>query len=69
MGHRHSGFILRLNLPMRWGYLASSDRRKTHPFNFEQVHGYDPAKPLPIEVGQPVQYRVDGLRITEVLTS
>ncbi len=54
---------------MRWGYLASSDRRKTHPFNFEQVHGYDPAKPLPLEVGQPVQYRVDGLRITEVLTS
>jgi hypothetical protein len=68
MGHRHSGIILRLNLAMRWGYLASADRRRTHPFHFEQVNGYEPDKPFPIAVGQPVRYRVDGLRVTEVLS-
>jgi hypothetical protein len=66
MGHPHSGILLRLNLPMRWGYLTSTDRRSSHPFHFEQVHGYDPSKPFPIEVGQSIRYRVDGLRVTEV---
>ena len=63
-----SGFILRLNLPMRWGYLSSSDRRRMHPFQFEQVDGYVPGGPFPIEVDQAVRYRVEGLRVTEVVT-
>lgn len=68
MAHRHSGIILRLNLAMRWGYLASADRRRSHPFHFEQVSGYEPGKPFPIEVGQAVRYCVEGLRVTEVLS-
>ena len=54
---------------MRWGYLASADRQRTHPFQFEQVDGYVPGEPFPIQVGQPVRYRVQGLRVTEVLTA
>ena len=53
---------------MRWGYLSSSDRSRMHPFQFEQVDGYVPGGPLPIEVGQAVRYRVEGLRVTEVVT-
>ena len=68
MAQRCSGIILRLNVPMRWGYLASADRRRSHPFHFEQVQGYDPAKPVPVVVGQPVQYCVEGLRVTEVVS-
>jgi hypothetical protein len=67
MRNRQSGIILRLNLAMRWGYLASADRRSTHPFHFEQVEGYDPSKPFPMESGQAIWYRVDGLRVTEVV--
>lgn len=69
MASAHPGYILRLNLPMRWGYLASADRQRTHPFQFEQVDGYVPGEPFPIQVGQPVRYRVQGLRVTEVLTA
>lgn len=61
-----TGFILRLNLPLRWGYLSSSDRSRMHPFHFEQVDGYVAGGPFPIEVGQAVRYRVEGLRVTEV---
>lgn len=66
MGHR-PGIILRLNQSIRCGYLASADRRSTHPFQFEQVNGYKPGHPFPLEVGQPVGYRVEGLRVTEVI--
>ncbi len=64
---RHAGIVLRLNLAVGWGYLASVDRRSTHPFQFEQVEGYVPGRALPVAVGQLIRYRVEGLRVTEVL--
>ena len=64
---RHSGIVLRLNLALGWGYLASVDRRSTHAFQFEQVEGYAPGRALPVTVGQSVRYCVEGLRVTEVL--
>ena len=67
MNRRHSGILLRINPATACGYLASADRRRTHPFHFAQVHGYVSGEPFPIPVGAPVQYRVEGLRITEVL--
>ncbi len=64
---RHAGIVLRLNLAAGWGYLASVDRRSTHPFRFEQVEGYVLGRALPVAVGQLIRYRVEGLRVTEVL--
>ncbi|MBY0505109.1 MAG: hypothetical protein K2X03_14450 [Bryobacteraceae bacterium] len=67
MRRGHSGIVLRLNLAVGWGYLASVDRRSTHPFELERVQGYVPGQAVPVAVGQLVRYQVDGLRVTEVL--
>lgn len=65
--HRgHSGIVLRLNLAVGWGYLASADRRSTHAFELDKVTGYVPGQAPPVMAGETVRYRVEGLRVTEV---
>ncbi len=63
----HAGIVLRLNLVLGCGYLASVDRRSTHAFQLDRVKGYVPGRAVPVSVGQLVNYQVEGLRVTEVL--